>query len=147
MTREEVKDVLPILQAYSEGKEIQIKRGNEWITLHEYNFSGFRADLYRIKPEPTYKPFRNTDDLINHFLTKVFPVKTNADISNVILIWVKHKIDGRRRLIVGFGDNFVEIGNKSKPVSLEQLFETYTFLDGSPCGYEVIENGEKESNT
>ena len=50
------------------------------------------------------------------------------------LIWVKHKVDDRRRLITGFGEHFVEIGNKSKPVTMQTLFEMYTFLDGTPCG-------------
>lgn len=34
----------------------------------------------------------------------------------------------------GGGDNFVEVGAKAKPVTLERLFETYTFLDDEPCG-------------
>lgn len=40
-------------------------------------------------------------------------------------------------------DNFVGVGVKAKPLTLERLFEMYTFLDGSPCG---VSNGEKESD-
>lgn len=75
MDRERAKELLPIMQAYAEGKTIQ------------YRVVGYED-------------------------------------------W--HDVDDRRRLIVGFGENFVEIGNK--PVTMQGLFETYTFLDGSPCG-------------
>ena len=49
---------------------------------------------------------------------------------------MKHKVDGRRRMIVGFGENFVEFGSMARTVTLEQLFEMYTFLDGTPIGVE-----------
>jgi len=68
-------------------------------------------------------------------------IKTDLDEPTV---WVKQKFDGRRRMIVGFGDNFVEVGVKAKPITLERLFEMDTFLDGSPCG---VSNGKEESDS
>lgn len=93
------------------------------------------------KEKTTYRPFKSCDELIetwknmmNKFLgvNESF-IKTDLDEPTV---WVKQKIDGRRRMIVGFGDNFVEVGVKAKPITLERLFDMYTFLDGSPCGAE-----------
>ena len=54
MNREEAKKLLPIMQAYSEGKEVQVRdRGDDsWQTWDEYGFDSLRNMEYRIKPEP-----------------------------------------------------------------------------------------------
>lgn len=80
----------------------------------------------------TYRPFKSCDELVYYWEREKVGYSPNP--LQMIDIWVKHKDDGRRRMIVGFGDNFVEVGVKAKPVTLERLFETYTFLDGGPCG-------------
>lgn len=81
------------------------------------------------KEKNTYRPFKSCNELWEREKVGYSP-----NPLQMIDIWVKHKVDGRRRMIVGFGDNFVEVGVKAKPVTLERLFETYTFLDGEPCG-------------
>lgn len=81
---------------------------------------------------PIYRPFKSCDELVYYWERE--KVGYSANPLQMIDIWVKHKDDGRRRMIVGFGDNFVEVGVKAKPVTLERLFETYTFLDDEPCG-------------
>lgn len=101
------------------------------------------------KEHTAYRPFKSCDELIEmwkNMMNKFLGVsesflKTDLDEPTV---WVKQKIDGRRRMIVGFGENFVEVGNKAKPVTLERLFEMYTFFDGSPCG---VSNGKEESDS
>lgn len=55
MTREEAKELIPIVQAYADGKIIQAKwrseSGDKWEDMPEIN--SFMEDLeYRIKPEP-----------------------------------------------------------------------------------------------
>ena len=89
---------------------------------------------------PIYCPFKSCNELVYHWERE--KVGYSANPLQMIDIWVKHKIDGRRRMIVGFGDNFVEVGVKAKPITLERLFEMYTFLDGSPCG---VSNGKEKS--
>lgn len=71
MTREEAKDLSNVLKAYSEGKIIQYQQNgihrhadlrfydcpdqdNISFNVKEYN--------YRIKPEPTYRPFQNVEE-------------------------------------------------------------------------------------
>ena len=81
---------------------------------------------------PIYRPFKSCNELVYYWERE--KIGYSANPLQMIDIWVKHKDDGRRRMIVGFGDNFVEVGVKAKPVTLERLFETYTFLDGGPCG-------------
>ena len=50
MNRERAKELLPVIQAFAEGKTVQIKYGDGWEDLGEpvFDFSG----EYRIKPEP-----------------------------------------------------------------------------------------------
>ena len=84
------------------------------------------------KEKNTYRPFKSCDELVYYWERE--KVGYSANPLQMIDIWVKHKDDGRRRMIVGFGENFVEVGDKAKPITLERLFETYTFLDDEPCG-------------
>lgn len=84
------------------------------------------------KEKNTYRPFKSCDELVYYWEREKVGYSPNP--LQMIDIWVKHKVDGRRRMIVGFGENFVEVGDKAKPITLERLFEMYTFLDGEPCG-------------
>ena len=101
------------------------------------------------KEKTTYRPFKSCDELIEtwkNMMNKVLGVsesfiKTDLDEPTV---WVKQKIDGRRRMIVGFGENFVEFGSGARTITLERLFEMYTFFDGSPCG---VINGKEKSDS
>lgn len=53
MNREHAKALLPIIQAFAEGKQIEVHVGTGWIPLTYYNPS-FESppELYRIKREP-----------------------------------------------------------------------------------------------
>ena len=64
MTRKEAKEMLPIIQAYAEGKAIQIKKEGDWLEVGkntEVYFSESPSD-YRIKPEPKYRPFKTQEE-------------------------------------------------------------------------------------
>jgi hypothetical protein len=69
MTREEVKQLLPIWVAYAEGKviECRVKPGtistsipNEWTEIKEIGF--WNGIEYRIKPDPKYRPFKDAEE-------------------------------------------------------------------------------------
>ena len=51
MTRARAKELLPVIQAYAEGKDIQIEMGQGWSTVNEPTFQD-QSTKYRIKPEP-----------------------------------------------------------------------------------------------
>jgi hypothetical protein len=51
MNREDAKRLLPIIQAYAEGKEIQVKTPIGWRPSSEMVHFELRPDHYRIKPE------------------------------------------------------------------------------------------------
>ena len=68
MTRDEAKALLPIIQAYAEGKTIQTKKiktdstglNEKWIDCINPDFD--HPSCYRVKPDPKYRPFRNAEE-------------------------------------------------------------------------------------
>lgn len=64
MTREEVKEMLPVLQAFADGKTIESRciKGDKSLWYDDEDPS-FDNDLeYRIKPEQKYRPFRDAKE-------------------------------------------------------------------------------------
>lgn len=63
MNREEVKNLLPVMQAFAEGKEIQYVNSEGRVSDKESMFDDVcYAFRYRIKPEPTYRPFKDIEE-------------------------------------------------------------------------------------
>lgn len=89
----------------------------------------------RVEKEPHYRPYKDTDEMIADY-------KERFKISNVPafcmpLIWVKDKpafltVGVGTHLIVEILDCVVRLSNSI--VNLQNLFDYYTYLDGSPCG-------------
>lgn len=61
MNRKEAAELLPIIQAFSEGKVIQVEQKNGWVDADWANvsFDDYLSYKYRIKPEPKYRPFKD----------------------------------------------------------------------------------------
>lgn len=65
MNREQAKKLLPIIQAFADGKSIQIRNhGEEKYYDSTNNNLNFNLDYYdyRIKIEPKYRPFANAEE-------------------------------------------------------------------------------------
>ena len=66
MNREQAKELLPIIQAFAEGKTIQVKASDGlWYDREGENCElNFNADpqVYCIKPSPKYRPFANAEE-------------------------------------------------------------------------------------
>ena len=128
MTREEVKKMLPIMQAYAEGRTIQFLDGGKWLDLCESDFYE-SPERYRIKPEPKYRPFKTKEECWNE-MQKHQP-----------LGWLKSKKNGRLRCIgeVSWLDEFETVHialstGESLSRSANYMFNEYTFDDGTPFG-------------
>ena len=70
----EIQRLLPIFQAMADGKTIQTKNGIGWIDI-DGDEDGLNLDsiinyqdFYRIKPEPKYRHFANTEECWNEML-------------------------------------------------------------------------------
>ena len=62
MNRQEAKELLPVIQAFAEGKTVQFKNSFEdWIDCDNIIFNR-PSKNYRIKPEPKYRPFKDAKE-------------------------------------------------------------------------------------
>lgn len=112
MNRKEAKELLPIIQAFVEGKTIEQRCAESWVEIDEDSDFHFPANSYRIKPEPKYCPFKNKDECWEEML-KHQPFG-----------WVKYKNEG----------SYTLYENVSGKCDFEADFEDFIFADGTPFG-------------
>lgn len=125
MTREEANKLLPIIQAYCEGKTIQSNCiTSERFLWRDDNNPTFNVDDfdYRIKPEPKYRPFANAQECLEE-------MKKHVPFS-----WVKDKYSFYP--IEMIGTNFSKGWIKCYGIwfTPEKMFKDATFLDGTAFG-------------
>ncbi len=126
MTREQAKKLLPIIQAFSEGKDIETKTGSGWISIESMSFAG-NPNIYRIKPEPKYRPFANAEECWKE-MRKHEPFgwvikKSNDREYNIQSVLIKEDV----------------LYIRSSYVELVIAFNDYNFADGIPFGVKVEE--------
>ena len=119
MTREETKELLPIMKAYSKGKIVQIWDESKWVDLDEVSFSA-SPDKYRIKPEPKYRPFKSQEECWQE-IQKHQPFG-----------WVKEKVSVMLYLINGISNESIVIMEDIN--SFKEAMNIYEFKDGTPFG-------------
>lgn len=120
MTREEAKKMLPVIQAFANGKNIQFLDECGWRDVYETDFYG-HPDKYRIKPEPKYRPFRNVEECWQE-------MKKHQPFG-----WLKDTDTGGYIIISELDDEDIVIsGNNGWDYA--GLMKCYTFADGTPFG-------------
>lgn len=124
MTREEAKKLLPVLQAYAEGKTIQLRERsncpNCYVDLdNNVHFDTYPAEYYRIKPFTKYRPFANADECWQE-MQKHQPFG-----------WVK-TCDGYS-VIDEISNDVVSVAGLDN-YEYDEAMGTYTFADGTPFG-------------
>ena len=138
MTREQAKKLLPIIQAWAEGKNIQFLSDDEWHDINQADFTCY-PDKYRIKPEPKYRPFKTQEECWNEML-KHQPFG-----------WIYNKNDSCYYCIISVDEDKIELSPEMQPHSETTIKEyymensyidfvtaledyEYTFADGTPFG-------------
>ena len=89
MTREEAKQLLPVIKAFAEGEEIQYRNYfDEWIDIKTGRLSFIKhPSYYRIKPQPNHRPSKSQEERLVaqiaalKYLAEEYPGKT---IENII---------------------------------------------------------------
>ena len=115
MTREEVKKLLPIIKAFSDGETIQHLNitKDKWEDVDEFVYHG-SVKSYRIKPEPKYRPFKDAKECWQE-MQKHQPFG-----------WYKDK-DGDFFMVNTVSNQIIQ--------SLQAIFKNgCTFADGTPFG-------------
>lgn len=125
MTREEAKELLPVIQAFAEGKKIEYHDDNddEWI---ETSTPVWQVGVkYRIKPKPKYRPFKNQEECWeemhkypNFGWVKNKSTKAYCNMTDI------YKIKS--------GPTKISINNYA--YTLNEVFNLFTFTDDTPFG-------------
>lgn len=126
MTREEAKQLLPIIQAFAEGKEIQQTDGYDWYDLDDPDFMA-NGNSYRIKPGPKYRPFTNVEEcwqeMLKHQPFGWIHITDDNLYHNIIMLAPEQ----------GCHEAYIRIGNCTVR-GLEETFRIATFADRTPFG-------------
>jgi len=125
MNRKEAKQLLPIIQAFAEGKGVETKTGSGWISIENMSFAG-NPDSYRIKPEPKYRPFKDAEECWQE-MQKHQPFGYTYDRFNNI-----------RDCITKVTTTGVAYDSPTV-ISFEEVFDRFVFADGVPFGVKVEE--------
>ena len=130
MNRKEAKEFYPFLQAFAEGRVIECRtkpssvKGtdvpNDWTEMKEIEF--WNNTEYRVKPKPKYRPFKNAEECWQE-MQKHQP-----------LGFTKFKNTKSGYYMVTFIASGAIVGMNNTPFSYEDIFDSYTFADGTPFG-------------
>ena len=126
MTREEAKELLPIIKAFADGKHIQWRNHcKNWIDIDERDGlnTEFPLSVYRIKPEQTYRPFKSQEECVKEMMNhKPFGIVT----------------DGIRDFEVAiYPDGIFILGTSSNQFYKQSFYialKEYKFPDSTPFG-------------
>ena len=133
MTREEAKQLLPIIQAFAEGKVIECRtkpdrlKGvvdipNKWTETNEIWCVNSLEYCIKQDPDPKYRPFKDAEECWNEML-KHQPFG-----------WVKDKKDGHHTFITTVDNNDEMSLSGNSGWSFLGIMNNYTFADGTPFG-------------
>ena len=126
MNRNQAKDMLPIIQALAEGKHIQLKdKTGNWMDIDFINVELCNPNIYRIKPESKYHPFKDAKECWQE-MQKHQPFG-----------WVKSTLFKDLALVKRVTTLYVEINRDI--IDYKDALEKFTFADGTPFGVKVEE--------
>ena len=123
MTREEVKEMLPVLQAFVDGKTIESRciKGDKSLWYDDEDPSFDNDFEYRIKPEPKYRHFANAEECWQE-MQKHQPFG-----------WVKWN-DVRYNIYVVSSTSVCLINGNCENMDFAYAYQKLTFSDGTPFG-------------
>lgn len=120
MTRKEAKELLPIVQAFADGKTVQVFNIDKmWEDLDSPIFGG-DPKHYRIKPEPKYRPFKSQEECWQE-------MHKHPDFG-----WVKYKDSKSMYHIRVVGRGYILIDGAD--LLFFEAFDKCEFFDGTPFG-------------
>ena len=129
MNRKEAAELLPIIQAFAKGKDIEYRTkgfNENWKKVTQIPELSFKSFEYRIKPESKYRPFENAEECWQEML-KHQPFG-----------WVKG--DECFYNIVSVSNIDVSMANVSGDIvilNFSDVMEDNTFADGVPFGVKI----------
>ena len=122
MTREEIKRRAELYSALAEGKSVQVQGiDGSWVDVDIDKLNYFiETPIFRIKPEPKYRPFESQEECWNEML-KHQPFG-----------WIKYKNSKSKYHIHVLGYGYILINGAD--LSFSEAFDGCKFHDGTPFG-------------
>lgn len=128
ITREEAQKLLPIIQAFAEGKAIQARTKNRpWFDLLDNDLRISNLYEYRIKTEPKYRPFKSQEECWNEMLKhQPFAFLSSANEYDWFSICRVFEEEGIPKITFA--------SNPYSDYDMTKVFDTFQFADGAPFG-------------
>ena len=131
MTREEAKQILPIIQKFAEGKAIESRciKGDKSLWYDDEDPSFDNDFEYRLKPEPKYRPFANSEECLTE-MQKHQPFGwLNGDKCFYNIVSVSN-IDV----------SMANVRGDIVTLDFSEVMEDNTFADGVPFGVKIYDD-------
>ena len=126
MTREEAKQLLPIIQAFAKGKDIEYRTkgfNENWKKVTQIPELSFKSFEYRIKPEPKYRPFKDAKECMAEMLKHQPFGWITSQGAFFYIIYIEDKL-------FGYGSACGTILHSE----FNDVLKSFTFADGTPFG-------------
>ena len=130
MNRKEAAELLPIIKAFAEGRDIEYRTkgfNENWKKVTQISELSFKSFEYRIKPEPKYRPFANAEECLKE-MSKHTPFGL-----------IKKNVSKAFYCIGSFDIQNIYIGTTQGMHSYADSLENFKFADGLPFGVKVEE--------
>lgn len=126
MNREEVKELLPIIQAFADGKKIETRYDiYDWTETEVLHLES--NNEYRIKLEPEYRPFKTAEECWNEMLKhEPFGFLSKTDEPDYFSICRVFEEKGKPKITFA--------SNPYSDFDTTKVFDRYQFVDGTPFG-------------
>ena len=119
MTREQAKELLPIIKAFAEGKVIEIFDDEiGWVEKENPKFN-LSPEFYRIKSQPKYRPFKSQEECWQE-------MHKHPDSG-----WVT---DGYYKSTISVKSDSIVVTISSLEYDFGKAYIHFTFADGTPFG-------------
>ena len=132
MNRKEAAELSPIIQAFAEGRDIEYRTkgfNENWKKVTQIPELSFKSFEYRIKPEPSYRPFANAEECWNEMKKhQPFGVVKDKHFAN-------YQTHRAFTFLTTEGCNF----RGYEDMTFETSFKNLLFADGTPFGVKVEE--------
>lgn len=127
------KEMIEIMQAYERGEQIEYKIksfmcDDKWLPMDnekpEWNFTDFD---YRVKPKPTYRPYKNVAEFFAAQKEHGMNIRRKGHNYYILPLYITDNIIGI--LYLRSDDSVVSVDK-----SYGDLLREYTWQDETPCG-------------
>ena len=126
MNRKEAAELLPIIQAFAEGRDIEYRTkgfNEDWKKVTQIPALSFESFEYRIKPEPKYRPFANAEECWQEMMKHQPFGWITSQGAFFYIIYIEDKL-------FGYGSACGTILHSE----FNDVLKRFTFADGTPFG-------------